>query len=59
MNTRTLTRVYARTVTHRGTRTRGRYWADKATGFVRSQVNLPLPLANPRLHNWTWAPFRP
>lgn len=35
------------------------YWASKDQGFVRAQLNLPTPLANPRYHNWTWSPFRP
>ena len=35
------------------------YWASKEHGFVRAQFNLPLPLGNPRFHNWSWSPFRP
>lgn len=33
-------------------------WYTKAgNGFVASQDNLPQPLGNPVLHNWTWSPF--
>jgi len=35
------------------------FWASKDNGFRRAQLNIPMPLANPRFHNWTWAPFRP
>jgi len=35
------------------------YWANRDTGFVRAQLNVPMPLSNPKLHNWTWSPFRP
>lgn len=35
------------------------YWASKGHGFRRAQPNIPMPLANPKLHNWTWSPFRP
>jgi arylsulfatase A-like enzyme len=34
------------------------YWTQKAHGFVRSQLNLPTPLANPIFHNMTWSPWR-
>ena len=35
-----------------------RLFAASSTGFVPSRVNRPMPRANPKFHNWTWAPFR-
>ncbi|CAE8612166.1 unnamed protein product [Polarella glacialis] len=33
------------------------YYASKESGWVKPQFNMPMPLGNPRFHNWTWAPF--
>lgn len=33
-------------------------WLNRDRGYRRPQINIPLPAANPRYHNWTWAPFR-
>jgi arylsulfatase A-like enzyme len=33
------------------------YWTSGTAGYRAPQVNIPVPSANPRLHNWTWAPF--
>ena len=35
------------------------FWASKKHGFRRAQTNVPLPLSNPKFHDWHWAPFRP
>eukprot|EP00939_MAST-03C_sp_MAST-3C-sp1_P000990 g990.t1 len=32
-------------------------WLNKKHGYRRPQLNAPHPRGNPRLHNWTWAPF--
>jgi len=36
---------------------RVKFYASKENGWVAPQLNIMRPLANPRLHNWTWAPF--
>lgn len=32
-------------------------WLNEDLGYRRPQLNLPHPQGNPKLHNWTWAPF--
>jgi len=34
-------------------------WLSKKHGYTRPQLNLPMQIANPRFHNWTWTPFNP
>jgi len=36
---------------------RVKFYASKESGWVPPQPNMPHLLGNPRLHNWTWAPF--
>lgn len=34
------------------------WWVCKDSGYRSPQWNVPWPYtANPRWHNWTWAPF--
>jgi len=33
------------------------WWLSSKSGYVRPQLNMPRPLANPKNHNWTWSPF--
>merc|ERR1711988_1516168 len=32
-------------------------WLTKESGYVPPQLNVPRPQANPRYHQWSWAPF--
>jgi arylsulfatase B/arylsulfatase I/J len=34
-----------------------KWWLSKESGYRSPQWNVPWPTANPRYHNWTWAPF--
>mmetsp|Transcript_27966 Transcript_27966/g.54374 ORF Transcript_27966/g.54374 Transcript_27966/m.54374 type:complete len:477 (-) Transcript_27966:183-1613(-) len=34
-----------------------RRWLSKENGYRPPQLNIPRPRGNPKLHNWTWAPF--
>lgn len=35
----------------------GQKWLSKESGYRSPQWNVPHPAANPRYHNWSWAPF--